>query len=112
MALSFAYDGSSNAVTDTARPTIWVRDLTNATASSTNVFNPLSLADKQTSFTLTATVTIPFVDTSVPPLTVTFSRKISPSDYASGTTITSPVLSNARTPEYNVTVTFSVALSG
>jgi len=112
VALSLAYDGSSNAITDTARPTSWVRDPTNATASSTTAFSPLSLTDKQTTLTLTATTTIPFVDTSTPPLIVTFSRKISPSDYASGVTITSPHLSNARSPGYNVVLTFSVALGG
>ena len=110
VALSLAYAGSSNATTGTARPTMWVRDPTNATASSTGPFTPLSLADKQTTITLTATATIPFVDTTVPPLTVTFSRNVSPSDYASGTTIASPSLNNARTPGYNVTLTFSVAL--
>ncbi len=112
VALSLAYDGSSNAITDTARPTSWVRDPTNATASSTTAFSPLSLTDKQTTLTLTATTTIPFVDTSTPPLIVTFSRKISPSDYASGATITSPPLSNVRSPGYNVVLTFSVALGG
>ncbi|MGI8690178.1 MAG: fibronectin type III domain-containing protein, partial [Thermomicrobiales bacterium] len=112
VALSIAYDGSSNAVTDTARPTDWIRDPTNATASSTTAFSPLSLTDKQTTLTLTATATVPFVDTTVPPLTVTFSRKISPSEYASGMLITSPSLSNARSPGYNVVLTFSVALGG
>ena len=110
VALSIAYDGSSNPITATARPTNWVRDPTNATASSNSVSSPLSLADKQTTLTLTATATIPFVDTTTPPLVVTFSRKISPSEYASGTTITSPPLSNARSPGYNVTLTFVVAL--
>jgi len=110
VALSVAYDGSSNALTDTARPTDWVRDPTNATASSTTTFSPLSLTDKQTTLTLTAIATIPFVDTSTPPLIVTFSRKISPSEYASGTAITSPHLNNARSPAYNVVLTFAVAL--
>jgi len=110
VALSVAYDGSSNALTDTARPTDWVRDPTNATASSTTTFSPLSLTDKQTTLTLTAIATIPFVDTSTPPLIVTFSRKISPSEYASGTAITSPRLNNARSPAYNVVLTFAVAL--
>jgi len=110
VALSVAYDGSSNALTDTARPTDWVRDLTNATASSTTRFSPLSLTDKQTTLTLTAIATIPFVDTSTPPLIVTFSRTISPSEYASGTAITSPRLNNARSPAYNVVLTFAVAL--
>ncbi len=110
VALSVAYDGSSNALTDTARPTDWVRDPTNATASSTTRFSPLSLTDKQTTLTLTAIATIPFVDTSTPPLIVTFSRTISPSEYASGTAITSPRLNNARSPAYNVVLTFAVGL--
>jgi len=112
VALSLAYDGSSNTVTDTARPTDWVRDPTNATASSSTASTPLSLVDKQTTLTLTATVTIPFVDTTTSPLTVTFSRKISPSEYAAGMTMTSPPLSNAHSPGYNVVLSFSVALGG
>jgi hypothetical protein len=110
LALSLAYDGSSNAVTDTARPTNWMRDPTNATASSNTASSPLSLSDKQTSLALTATATFPFTDTTIPPLIVTFSRKVLPSEYASGITITSPPLSNARTPGYNVTLTFAVTL--
>ena len=110
MDLSFAYDGSANATTDSARLTNWTRDSRNPTASSTTASNPLSLVDKQTTLTLTATATIPFVDTTVPPLIVTFSRKISPSEYAWGMTITSPPLNNARSPGYNVVLTFSVAL--
>jgi hypothetical protein len=107
--LSFAYAGASNTTTGTVQLTNWVRDPTNPTASSNNTSGSLSLADKQTPLTLAATVTIPFLDPTTPPLTVTFSRNILPADYASGTTITSPPLSNAHTPGYNVTLTFSVA---
>ncbi|MHB8646616.1 MAG: fibronectin type III domain-containing protein [Thermomicrobiales bacterium] len=110
VALSLAYDGSSNTVTSTAFPTTWVRDPVHATASCTTIFSPLSLSDKQTALLLVATATIPYADTTVPSLTVTFSRKISQSDYASGMTITSPPLDNAHNPGYNVTLAFSVAL--
>ncbi|GEM_PF-2336900 len=110
--LTLAYDGSSNAITSTAHPTNWVRDPTNATASSTSASDPLSLTDKQTTLTLTAKATIPFVDSTTSPLVVTLTQKISPSDYTPGMTFTSPPLSNAHTPGYSVTMTFTVALSG
>ena len=110
VALSLAYDGSSNATTGTAHPTNWVRDVTHATATSTTASSPLSLTDKQTTLTLAATATIPFVDKTTTPLTVRFSQNIAPSDYVPGITITSPPLSNIHTQGYYVTLTFSVAL--
>ncbi len=108
--LSFAYAGSSNATTGTVQLTPWVRDTTNPIASSTNTSGPLSLTDKQTPLILSAAVTIPFVDPTVPSLAVRFSQNVLPSDYTPGTTITSPPLSNAHTPGYNVTLAFTVAL--
>lgn len=103
-----AYSGSSNATTGTVQPTNWVRDPTNATASSSTASGSLSLTDKHTTLVLTASVTIPFVDTTTTPLTVTYSRNVLPAEYASGATITSPPLSNTHSPDYSVTLTFSV----
>jgi len=112
LVLALSYDGSTNGVTNTINVATWTRDTANGSATSVGSATPLSLIDKQTAVTLVATLTIPFTDTTNPPLVVTYSRKIQPSDYTTGITITSPPLSNARTPGFSVTLSFTVALSG
>ncbi len=112
VALSLAYDGSANPSADTVAVSTWTRDMANLTATGAGPTRPLALADKHVAVTMTATATIPFTDTSSPPIVVTFTRKILPADYAAGITITSSSLSNSRTPGFNVTLIFSVALIG
>ena len=110
VALSLAYDGPSGSTAATAHPTNWTLDATNATASSTTPGPPLTLIDKGAAVIITATATIPFTDSSSPPIVVSWTRKIAVSEYAAGATITSPALNNAKSPSYSVTLTFSTAL--
>ncbi len=110
--LALSYDGSLNGVTNTINVPTWTRDMANGSATGVGPAAPLLLIDRQTAMTLTATATIPFTDSTNPPIVVTFSRKVLPSEYGNGITITSPPLSNARAPGFSVTLTFSVALVG
>jgi len=111
VALALAYDGPSGTTAATAHPTNWTLDATSSTASSTTSGPPLTLIDRGAAVIITATATIPFTDSSTPPIIVTWTRKIAVSDYIAGATITSPALNNAKSPGYSVTLTFAIALS-
>jgi len=110
IAITLTYDGPAGNVSGTSHLSSWTRDTAYPTASGSGSSSPLVMPDKQAALVLTATATIPFADSSSPPLVVTFTRKITPAEYAAGTTITSSPLNNARVPGYNVTLTFAVSL--
>jgi hypothetical protein len=110
VAVTLAYDGPSGTASGTTRLTNWTRDPANPTATGTGSPSALALIDKQATLVLTATATIPFTDSTSPPLVVTFTRKITTAEYAAGTTFTSPPLNNARVPGYSMTLTFAVSL--
>jgi hypothetical protein len=108
--LSLATEGAPSATIRTTNLTNWTVDEVNAIDSNVTAINPLSMADRQTTVTLTATLAIPFDDTTTPPLVVTFTRKLTSSEYESGVVISSPPLSNAHTPGYSVIFAFIIAV--
>jgi hypothetical protein len=108
--LSLATEGAPSATIRTTNLTNWTVDEVNAIDSNVTAINPLSMADRQTTVTLTATLAIPFDDTTTPSLVVTFTRKLTSSEYESGVVISSPPLSNAHTPGYSVIFAFIIAV--
>jgi hypothetical protein len=108
---ALSYQGASGTITNAASITTWTLDQANAKATSSGTFAPVVLTDKHLTMALTTTITIPFVDPASPALVVTFTRTITPEEYAAGGTIASPVLSNAKIPGYSVTLVLVDSLS-
>jgi hypothetical protein len=108
--LSLAVEGAPSTTTSATNLTNWAVDDVTAIDSNVTAINPLSMADRQTTITLTATLVIPFDDTTTPPFTVTFTRKLIPSEYESGVVISSPPLNNVHTLGYNAIFAFIVAV--
>ncbi len=105
--VTLAYEsGSGNA---SGSPTVanWSRDPANATTTGSGAGGPVALTDKQTPVTVTISATIPFTDPTSPPIAVTFKRTLTPAEYAAGGKIASDPLSNAKSPEYSVVVSFT-----
>ncbi len=111
IALALTYDGPSGSAAATVNVTNWSHDAAHARLTGTANGGGIALVDKQATIVISATVTIPFADPTTPALVVSFTQKVTPGQYAAGATITSPPLSNAKAPGYNVVVALAVALA-
>ncbi len=110
IAVSLTYEGNASGTTSTLRPTTWSHDATGLSASSTDSLPSLTLLDKQSTVIITATITIPRADAGDPPLVASYTRKMLASEYSAPVTFTTPPLSSAQSPDYNLSLSFSIVL--
>jgi hypothetical protein len=108
--LTLTLSGPGGNATNTASIANWSVDDVNAKATGSGTFAPVSATDKHAAITITAALSVPFTDSSSPPLAVTFTRTLSPDDYVAGVPLTSPPLTNAKVSGYSMTITLSVSL--
>jgi hypothetical protein len=110
VAVSLTYDGTASGSTSNLRLTTWSHDATGTSASSTDALPPLGLLDKQSTVTITATVTIPGAVAGDPPLTFSFARKMLTNEYEAGIAFVTPPLSSTRAAGYSLTLSFDIAV--